>query len=351
MRIRRCYTPPVRRARLFLIGLMVMAPGICAAETIFITPTLDLSPSVAQLRTEDTEHSSAIIQGTGDRLSITYTSPVRIDVDFVPIRRGNGYDPAEMAHFSLPPSKDGEAIVDLKVTGGWWPFAQQYKFSFFHAAGKPDITGIDFVPWTWAGLFRGIGMHIAMRETWQVSTFHTLRGSSVLSIPLSAIVGIVTVGAVAIFFWLGRNKKPLPNLLTVLIIGSLAYTAWSGIDLLRFSAGHLREWTAEGTYSKEGSAGTMAKAIWEETEKSREPLFVFVCSDVSDFYAKALRYALYPIPVSVKNEDIARATHVVVSQKVSWQYKDGILTCGPISGKARKLAEFNDSSVLFSSSK
>lgn len=346
----RCYNPPVQSARLFLVGLMVVIPGVCAAETVFMTPTLDLSAEQGRRRLDDTERSSILLRGTGDRLRITYASSVRIDTDFVPIRRGNGYDPAEMAHFSLPPSDNGQAVVDLTVTPGWWPFSQQYKVFFFSPAGQSQITGIGFVPWTWTGLLRAVITHISIRETYQVSTFHALRGGSVLSIPLTSIVGTITLVAAAIVFWIKR-KHPLYPVLTTLIIGSFVYTAWSGIDLTRFSVSNLREWTTERTYSKEGAVQVMTRSIEAEAKKSSAPLFVSVCTDLSDFYAKTLRYFLYPIPVSVKSEDIARATHVIVAEKVVWTYADGILNCGPVSGKARKIAEFHDGSVLFASVK
>ncbi|MBI5794632.1 hypothetical protein HZA87_06175 [Candidatus Uhrbacteria bacterium] len=339
----------MRFARLFLVGLM-MVPALCSAEAIFIAPTLELSPEHGRQRLEDTERSSILLRGTGDRLSISYTSPVRIDIDFVPIRRGNGYDPAEMAHFSLPPSDSGQAIVDLTVTPGWWPLTQQYKVFFFNPPGRAQITAIDFIPWTWRGLLSGIVTHIAIRETYQVSTFHTLRGSSVLSLPLSGVLGVVTLLAAAGVFWL-RRKNPLLPVFTALIIGSLVYTAWFGIDLARFSVSHLRAWTVGRTYSKEGAAQAMTDAIQSEAKKSSAPLLVFVCTDLSDFYAKTLRYFLYPIPVSVRNEDIARATHIVVAEKVIWTYADDILNCGPVGGKARKIAELNDGSVLFASTR
>ncbi len=343
------YTPPVRFARLFLVGLM-MVPALCSAEAMLIAPTLELTPQEGRQRLEGTERSSILLRGTGDRLSIFYTSPVRTAIAFLPIRRGNGYDPAEMAHFSLPPTDNGQAIVDLTVTPGWWPFAQEYKVFFFNAPGRAQITAIDFVPWTWTGLLSGVVTHIAIRETYQVSTFHTLRGSSVLSLPLTGLLDVATVIAAACIFWL-RRKNPLLPVLTSLIVGCLVYTAWFAIDLARFSVGHLHAWTVERTYSKEGAAQAMAGTIESEAKKSSAPLLVFVCTDLTDFYAKTLRYFLYPVPVSVKNEDIARATHIVVAEKVIWTYADDILNCGPVGGKARKIAELNDGSVLFASTK
>ncbi len=322
----------------------------CSAAFLTITPTLDVTAEEARERTESAKQSDSLIEGQGDRLVITYSSPVRINVDLAPQRRGSGYDPAEMLHFTLPPGSQSQATVDLTPTPGWSPFHQTYYITFFSPAGgeKAQIHNFDFLSWRWGSLLRAAVGHLAIRDQYQVSTYHALRGYNILSFPLSVIIGLATVLAMLLLFLL-RDRRALTAMIMTLSLGTLAYVAWFGIDLARFTATNLQEWYGEHTYSKAGSSEDLAQAIRGEAAKSSVPLFVYVCHDTTDFYTKMLRYFLYPIPVSMKPEDIARATHIVVAYKLQWRYDRGELTCGNATGPAKKIAAFVDGSVLYSS--
>lgn len=335
-------------ATVFTGAAFVAFVPTCLALPLSITPTFDLTAEEAQARATAAEHTDLVFEGRGDRLAIRYTSTVRIDVDLAPRRRGSGFDPAEMLHATLPPGTH-EAVIDLTPTPGWSPFHQEYLVSFFSPAGgeEAEIEDVTFLPWTWGSVLRALSAHLRIREVFQVSTFHALRGYNILGFSVAFLVGALTsIAAVLVFLRRGSQKALLPILMTA-SIGCLAYSAWFGVDLARFTAENLREWYGEGTYGKAGAALQVAEAVRREERKSMTPLFIEVCHDSTDFYTKMLRYALYPIPVSMKPEDIPRATHVVVAQKLQWSFRDGILTCGNITGPATKLRSFPDGSILF----
>lgn len=329
--------------------LLALVPSSSAAATLRITPTLDLGSEEALARAQATEKTDFVFGGKGDRLRIVYTSPVRIDVDLAPRRRGAGFDPTEVLHFTLPPGAHTEAVIDLTQTPGWSPLEKEYHAYFASPPGGKDaeIETIDFLPWTLGTLLMTAARNLATRDTFQVSTFHALRGYNMLGFSLSIIIGATTI-LIALATLLRRTSRTRA-LAPVLVTGMLLYTAWFGVDLARFTTRNLREWYAEGLYNKAGAAEAVADAIQKEASASPTPLFVHVCHDTTDFYAKVLRYLLYPTPVSVRAEDVARATHVVVAGKLSWSFHDGTLTCGSVTGPARELATFRDGTVLYAS--
>lgn len=321
----------------------------CRAVQLTIIPTLDLSQEEALARQASTEKADTLIEGKGKSLRILYSSAVRIDADLAILRGGASFDPTEILHFTLPAGKDMEATVDLTVTPGWSPFTRQWRLFL---ASPPSTTSIDihtmeFVPSDPASVLRTIAGNVINREVFQVSTFHALRGYRILGFSLATILGIFTFAAAAVFLGLRSPRLAM----TTFTVGSLLYVGWFGIDLARFTAENLTTWLRDGVYNKAGAAAAVADALRSEAKNSPVPLFVYVCHDTTDFYAKVLRYMLYPTPVSVKAEDIPRTTHVLVAGKIAWNYRDGLLTCGNVTGAAHELAQFRDGAVLYASAR
>ncbi len=360
----RCYTGEVQPShKIILAGatFIALVPP-CFAATLTITPSLDATAEEASARADDAIRTDMVIEGKGDRLKIVYSSPVRIDVDLAPRRRGTGYDPAELLYFTLPAGEQNEAIIDLTPTPGWSPFHQEYHVYFSSPEGGDDaeVKEMTFLPASFASLMRAFVTHLSIRDTFQVSTFHALRGYSILGASLSFIIGMIIFIAALVYslvrLLVFRNQKPATSQpatfvripLLILTLGTFAYSAFFGIDLARFTVTNLTEWYGRGTYAKAGAASQVAEVIQKEAAVSAVPLFIFVCHDTTDFYTKMLRYFLYPIPVSMKQEDIPRATHVVVAYKLQWAYENGLITCGNITGAAKKIADFPDGSALFS---
>jgi hypothetical protein len=251
-----------------------------------------------------------------------------------------------MLHFTLPPGELQDVTVDLTPTPGWSPFPQQYHLFFASPIGGQDaeIKAMTFLPWSFRSLLRAALRHLAIREVFQVSTFHALSGESVLGFSLAFLLGIAVVIAAVIF---SVFRKQGSCALLALTIGCLAYAAWFGVDLARFTTQNLTEWYGQGTYAKAGAVTGVAKTIRVEAAKSATPLFIEVCHDAMNFYPKMLRYFLYPIPVSTELKDIPRATHVVVASKLQWSYDGKTLVCGAIAKPAKEIATFPDGSVLF----
>lgn len=336
----------MRRLRIPLFVVTVLAAvQPCFAETLSVTAVLNPTYEQMAARTSAQVRSNITVDGRGDRIRVAYSSPAPIQIDLAPMRRGTGYDPAEILHATLPAGTH-EAVLDLTATPGWSPFSQTY-FLFFYGVDKEnpgEVTDVSFAPWTLTSLVRTAARNLLMREEYQVATFHALRGTHLLGFSLSLVLGLLTLIATLAF----ARRSP-HAMLAVLATGMLVSTAWFGIDLARFTVTHVAEWYAKGTYAKAGALKTAADLLKSESSRYAVPLAVHVCSDETDYYAKVLRYFAYPVAVSVKEESIAQATHVLVAGKWQWAYDKGTLTCGGIQGKAREIATFADGSVLFAS--
>lgn len=323
----------------------------CAADILHIAASPDLIPEEAQFRVDAQQINPVTIEGSGDRLEITYISPDPIALDIAPQRRGSSVDPAEILHVTLP-AGEHTAIVDITATPGWSPLRQAYVFWSFttEKGAKAEISGIRFLPASYGSILNAALHHLSIRETYQVSLHHTLRGTMTLGWPFALPVGILTLVAAGVISRLRRRAFVLPALIT-LSIGALLFGAWSGIDLTRFTVSNLRDWYGKGIYSQAGSAALVSERFRKEARRSSDSPLLYVCHDKSDFYPKMLRYFLYPLPVSSKPEDVMHATHVIVARTLSWKYKEGLLTCGGLSGNAKKIAEFPDASVLFAAAR
>lgn len=339
-----------RRQRILLGVLLLSVAPVCSAATIAVTPTADPTPEQVAARAASALQSTTTVTGRGDRMVIRYSSPVRIDMDLAPQRRGSGRDPSEIVFFTLPPGADNEATVDLTATPGWSPLSQTFYLDFFSPKGgdQAEVKSITFLPVQWGTLARVLWKNLLTREHFQVATFHALRGPGIFGYPLAVFVGVGVLLAAAIVSLLQKRKK-LQHAIVILALGTLIIPAWFTLDLARFTVMNLRSFFTDGTYSEAGPIPLIAASLQQEAKKSSVPLFVEVCNDTTDFQAKMLRYQLYPTPVSVRPEDTARATHVVAMQKRQWTFVKGILTCGALSGPATKVADFPGGAALFAS--
>lgn len=344
------YTSVVRcRYRIFLgMGLNLLAISTCVAQSLSMVPSLDLSPEELRARSMAAQTSNMGIGGQGNRLELVYSASLPLQLDIAPRRRGTGFDPVEVLHLTLPPGTKKEAIIDLTPSPGWWPFEEEYILSFFSPAEEKgaEILSMQFLPSSASSVLRAAWRHLLLREEYQVASYHTLRGTNVLGLALFMILGCLTLLLTMIFLLLRRPAAAMGALCACTLLGS----TWFSIDLLRFTVQNLSQYERSGIYSHAGAAKALSDAIRTATKGHAASAFVFVCQEDTDFYAKLLRYFAYPIRVSIKPEDIPRATHVVV-RTLGWNYVNGILTCGNLSGKATKLATMPDGAVLFMASR
>lgn len=337
----------VRRRHLSIgtVTLVGLIPSLCFAATVVnLTPTLELDHTSAMRRLSAAKSQSMQVDGNGSTLFLSYSTSVPIDIDVAPIVTGTSFNPSDLAHTTLPAGQDMEAHIDLTQAPSWSPGGSKYYVGFFMSQEDSDaeLREIKVLPSSVLGTAGIAFRHLLHGEEFQASTPHGMRGYLVLGVALSTILGIITLIAACIWMWRGRLA-----VITICVLGMLIYGVRWNIDLLRFSATNLFTWVVDGRYGHLGSGYEIAQELRKEEERGRPPVGVFVCTGTTDFLTKFLRYEIYPIPISIVTEDVQKSSHVLVTNIGDWKYENGMLHCGRIDGKATKVREFADGSVLF----
>lgn len=337
----------MRRLLVPISLLFLAAPVTTAAEEVHLTPARELTHEQRLRRAEAAGEARQSVAGWGDRLRITYKAGKDIDLDLAPLHRGSDVDPLEMTYTTLP-AGEHVAVIDLTASPGWSLLPQEYVLQFASPAGtdRTDILAMEFLPPSIASIGWAAETGLLRREEFLVSTPQIVRGASLAGIPFALLVGMMTAAAAVFFPWLTKRNAGSGAIMAILTIGTLFYGLWFGIDLARFTIGHLREWAANGTIGDFGAAENIGAALRTLPKDSRPPV-VYVCSDAGNYIPKAIRYFAYPVPVSSDAKDIPRATHVLVARKLQWTEGEGMLRCGEVSGEATRIKTFADGSILF----
>ncbi len=336
------------RVRHFLIGAILLATPVAGfAEQVMLTPSLELDQASAERRLGSPKTQNMQVEGIGSRLRITYSSSLPIDVDVAPMVRGSSFDPADLAHTTLPAGTNMTALIDLTVAPSWKPWGATYYLAFFVNAEEVDaeMQEIAIASGGIGALFGAAFRHLASVEEYQVATPHALRGHKMVGLSLSFLLGLLFIVAVIV---LCIRKKGTAAVLSVCLCAILFYAAIFGLDTLRFTTGHMSEWWGQHSYAQAGSIFAVAEELQAEDARGHTPKGVYVCTTSTDYVTKVLRYLLYPVPVSIAAEDVNTSTHMLVSDTADWSYEKGLLHCGRIDGPATKVREFPDGSVLFS---
>jgi hypothetical protein len=326
----------------------LLLPNTIVAAPLVITPVAE--PTVEQQRAIAGNEgvSSGIVEGAGDRVRITYSSPVPIEVNIAPLRRGHDIDPSELMFFSLPAAAAQEALVNLSGMPGWAPWSGAYylTMSVPHPDDAVSIENVELLPASLGAIMHAIRTTMTTPERFQVSTPHTIRGTQLLGVPLTTLIAVITVlCTMVVIRWRGVATN---TALGVLLAGPLLASLWFDIDLLRFTQTHAMLWWSNGTYNEQGAS----IAVAEHLEQLTIPNPVLdVCDNATDYVTKVIRYFAYPIPVLHAAETDPRVTHVLVRDRLVWSFADGILTCGELETPAALLTTFADGAQLFALSR
>lgn len=325
-----------------IVALVLFACPLAAGASDLLVPTLALDGEQFSILSDYRESADGMVNGAGSRLRITYHSSTPLNAFIAPMIDDTAYNPAQMYRFVLPATSLGTENIDLTALSSWSPAHTNYYLSFL--SGKEE-TDAEFSEMTIHGGSFFTTVSAAFFQLWQsepywVSNAHLLRGYFILGIPFSVVFGLLTIIVATAFFV--RKKRQLA--ITILLMGVLLYNLRFGIDLLRYSVTHVREWETSHTYGEPQDLYEVADAL----NAMPNVLHVSVCFDSTDYYAKLLRYLLYPTNVHI-NQSIEKATHVVVTRKIDWDYTNGILRCGTsFTHAATKLKEFPSGSIIFS---
>ncbi len=329
-------------------SLLLVAMPALAAETS-ITPVQTLSSDQYTILSQYQESADGTVEGAGARLRIVYSSSVPLNGYIAILDAQGSYNPANMDSFALSADRDGRAILDLRVLPGWTPFTHQYYLSFLSSASQTDTQFSDMtvVPGTFLDTIAAGFIHFSARESYWVSSAHFLHGYNIYGYSFAAMLGcLMIVSVFVVMLW--KRSQGIPVVISVLIVGFLVYDARVAVDLTRLSVAHLHEWLTQGTYSQAGDLYTVANALKKEIKMSKKPAAVSVCFSSTDYYAKLLRYEMYPIPVALTGTLLPQTTHVVVTHDLHATESGGILHCGGIDHAARLVESFPDGTKLYS---
>jgi hypothetical protein len=322
--------------------LFILSPiSFAQAKTVVSVHPISPEEHAALLATYKSS-SEGKIGGEGTALRLRYTTPTPLRSLIVKFATEQGFDPADLVGFTMPAASDGEVIVDLTGLPGWSPGTAQYLLSFYSSEleGAAQVTEVEIMKGSPMDTARAALSQFMQPEDFKVSSYHMLRGYRILGVPLILIIGIPGIILTGALFW---RRKPVLALM-ILLIANLLYSTRVSADLLRFSAEHLGEWYAKGTYDQAGSMHEIATWVRRNLPSTSH---IFVCHDSTDYYSKVLRMFAYPIRVTATPTIALPPTHVLITRKLSWSIEEGILSCGPLKVAAEERARFSDGSVLF----
>ncbi len=342
----------MRRANvlpLFFIFCFFSGVPVLHAKDLVLVPVPALSSDQYTILSNYASSADGTIEGAGGKIRISYAAGMPLH-GYVAIMSDDwNYNPADMYSFQLPAAEDGIAIVDLTALTTWTPSKHRYYLSFLTTAENSDAqfkemallqpTAVETI----GAAFR----HFLTLEPYWVSSAHLLRGYRVLNTPFVNIEAFILLVTVFLIFVLKRFRN-ISSLFSVLLVLSFFYTARFTTDFTILSIRHLHEWFTVHTYAQAGDLYSVADLLKTESKKSSQPLAVSVCFSSTDYYAKLLRYLVYPMPVTMTGTLLPATTHVVVSHDLQWSESGSILHCGGIHQKAAKIKSFSDGTLLYS---
>lgn len=332
----------MRAALLFLIlalPAMALAQGAAELPLTLVRSSADVESALYQSRSQ----ARQIIEGNGSAIEITYTAGSSTDIFIVPMDEDGTYDTLGMLRGTLPQTTE-QATVSLDMTQSpmWSLNKRKFLFLFLSAAQDGDATFYDvqFSGTTVGDLARAFFSHAVLPEVYAPSTYHVLRGYTVLSTPVTPVFGILAViAAVAYALW--WRKRPYYVLL-ILLLGHLAYGARVATDITAISVDHLREWYTEGTYDEARGVHAIGAALAHLDANAK----VYVCRDGTNYREKILRYVAFPVEV-LGDENANDAGYALVMGKRDWTYENGTLRCGMKEGSAEHVQTFYDGTQLY----
>ncbi len=321
----------------------------CKAENVRIRPVLALSSDQSSILASYKEYSEGSVQGAGSKLRISYHSSSPLN-GYIAILEGTTYNPANLYHFLLPADAGGTATIDLTALTTWNGSAHSYYLNFLSDADDTDaeFSQMQFLQTTAGDLIGASLQHLMQVEPYWISSAHFLRGYTILGIPFSILLELLTLIVIGIIL-LRKGTRALAPVLCILIASTFLYALRFDVDLLVYTERHLNEWWRKHTYGEARDLYSVSDALKNDIALHPETsASVNVCFDSTDYYAKLVRYFLYPIPVSITGKQEDKMTHVLVTRKTQWSYDGTILHCGEINQRAKRIQTFNDGSALFS---
>ena len=343
---RTCYYGNVRTSFATVLSAFLLLSTPAFAETFVLQAEPALLRDNTAILAANRQSTEGIVEGPGDTLRIFYGSSVPLEGFLAPLLEGGSYNHGDMLYFHLPPSADGQALVDITAIPSWSPRHAAYFLTFVSASEETDavfreitLSSDNSLP----HLFGVILRHFFTPERFRVSSFHLLFGYRILNIPFTVMIGLLLFLAVGCVLYAKRASTALlPTGLATILCFLLLYQARFAVDLGVLSFRHLREWYGQHTYAQAGSMYAIAEEMPRDTQG------IVVCFDSTDYDGKLLRYLLSPIPVYLANQSNRPFDRIYVSKKLDWSYEDGILTCGDVHAPAQLEQEFPDGSSLFS---
>jgi|GEM_PF-5680163 len=339
------------QVRFMIIGLaFLLVPNALFAQEV-IKPTLIIgTPEAGEFTTYKTLYQGKV-EARGQFLYIEYASDKPVEVLIAPFRTEGEYNPRDLVHAHLEPGAEQKFLIDVSGSPQWSPWAASY-FVWFVAEDDSTNMAVQNMESSKGAMYMLPVLALQQfftLERFQASVFHSLYGIYVLGKPVIPFIGIFVV-FLCIFFFVRAHKKhtsySLP--LFILIGGILFFQLRSGIDMLRYTMQHIQSWNESGTFEQLGASYSVARILeQEQATHLQQDITAYVCSNDSDYYTKAVRYAAYPIEIQYAPKEDVTLTHVVVHHS-DYTFENDILTCKTFSGFARLLEEFADGARLYS---
>ena len=327
-----------------LASVLLLHIGTAAAEEI-VPESIALwnAPGIASA---NREYLRTKLEGRGGTLRLRYTADAPVDGFIAPARADGAFAFGDLLHFALAPGQEHDVTVPVSRSPAWSPLADHFSLTFLPQTGKTITvqTAVLEPDPVWTLPVTAV-RQLAEEEPYKVSTYHVLTGYRVFGWRLVPLLGVLMIlAAFAVLVWTRGNLR---SALAVILTGIVLYQARFGIDLLRFSYAHAREWYGEGTYASAESMYNVASFLRGHIAGTQQTE-IFVCSDAPNYNAKLLRYLLYPRRVHEKLLADRPPTHVVATRDAYWQYGKGVLTCGAIIHNANQLHAWPDGTAVFS---
>jgi hypothetical protein len=177
-------------------------------------------------------------------------------------------------------------------------------------------------------------------EPFQPSLYHRLQGARVFGHPLVPILGVLALAAVALLRW-RAPRRVLPFVACAVLLYGLRFS----LDLGRYAAAHLTEWSRDGTYATAGSASMIADAI--RADAGDAAALTLVCSTGTSYLPTLLSYLLYPLPVATALDPAHPPAYAVVAERIGAAGSAGAITCDGTTLAATEMKTFADGSVLY----
>lgn len=337
------------RFLLLLSAVSTLGINSVYAAQIHVEPIQALSTDQYLALSQMKYSAEGKVDGVGATLKIAYSSSNDL-YGYVAIMNDEGvYNPADMYSFLLPADASGIAFVNLSALTTWTPADHHYFLSFLSSNPHTDaqFTEMAIEP---AGFFHTLSAavhHLWSIEPYWVSTMHMLHGYRILGQDFSVILGCFLLVAVCVVISI-KQAAGFSLAFGILLSGFLFYTLRFDADLMRMSVGQLHEWMTVHSYAQAGDTYSVADAIKKEASASGKPAAVSVCFDSTDYYAKLIRYLVYPLPVTMSGTILPQTTQVVVTRSLHYKEEDGILHCGGIDHAVTKIQSFPDGTILYS---